>query len=136
MNRKFKPGSEESINLIMESLKFAGIDCRRIKEGEEGGIFYRDKNGERKKFMQNIFVKRSLKYETERMDFSIPLEKAECDLTNDQADELIVHTVEEPQIFKEAMRALCSGKFQSDLKKDSIPGQESFQVFDNALVAA
>ena len=39
MKRKFEPGSEESINLIMESLKFVGIDCRRTKPGEEGGLY-------------------------------------------------------------------------------------------------
>lgn len=66
MNRKFEPESEESINLIIESLRNAGIECRRTKKGEEGGIFYRDENGERKKFTENIFVKRSLKIETER----------------------------------------------------------------------
>lgn len=54
MNRKFKPGSEESINLIMESLKMAGIDCRRIKEGEEGGLYYTDENGETKNLLKDF----------------------------------------------------------------------------------
>lgn len=49
MKRKFEPGSEESINLIMESLKLAGINCRRTKPGEEGGIYYKDTNGDVKR---------------------------------------------------------------------------------------
>lgn len=63
MNRKFETRSEESVNLIMESLRMVGVECRRVKEGEKGGIFYRDANGERKKFTDNIFVKRSMKYD-------------------------------------------------------------------------
>lgn len=49
MKRKFESGSEESINLIMESLKFAGIDCRRTKPGEIGGLYYKDANGDVKR---------------------------------------------------------------------------------------
>ena len=74
MNRKFEPGSEESINLIIESLRMVGIECRKIKKGEEGGIFYRDESGERKKFTDNIFVKRSIKYDQSLMkELTIPL---------------------------------------------------------------
>lgn len=50
MKRKFEPGSEESINLIMESLKFAGIDCRRTKPGEEGEIYCKNEQGFVEKF--------------------------------------------------------------------------------------
>ena len=74
MNRKFEPESEESINLIIESLRMVGIECRKIKKGEEGGIFYRDESGERKKFTDNIFVKRSIKYDQSLMkELTIPL---------------------------------------------------------------
>lgn len=74
MNRKYEPGSEESINLIIESLRMAGIECRRVKEGEEGGIFYKDENGERKKFTDNIFIKRSMKYEqSPEKELTVPL---------------------------------------------------------------
>lgn len=40
MSKKFETGSEESINLIMESLKMVGIDCRRTKPGEKGGVSF------------------------------------------------------------------------------------------------
>lgn len=138
MSRRFEPGSKEAIDLIIESLEFAGIECRRVNDGEEGGIFYRDENGERKKFTQNIFVKRSLIFEKNMIDISIPLKKAECDFINDQADELVAHNVvqEEPQVFEEAVRASCPAGDQIDTKIDSIPGQEYFLIFDNALEAA
>ena len=64
MSKKFETGSEESINLIMESLKMVGIDCRRTKPGEKGGIFYKDENGNIKEFTENIFVKRSMAYDS------------------------------------------------------------------------
>lgn len=63
MKRRFETGSEESINLIIESLRWAGIEARRIKPGEKGGIFYRDENGNLKELTENVFVKRSIKYE-------------------------------------------------------------------------
>mgnify|MGYP004578671485 FL=1 len=63
MSKRFETGSEESINLIMESLKMVGIDCRRTKPGEKGGIFYKDENGNIKEFTENIFVKRSMAYD-------------------------------------------------------------------------
>lgn len=49
MKRKFEPGSEESINLIMESLQMVGISCRRTKPGEIGGLYYKDANGDVKR---------------------------------------------------------------------------------------
>lgn len=48
--------------LIEQCLKAAGFEFRRVKPGEEGGIFYYE-NGVRKKFTENIFVKRSIKIE-------------------------------------------------------------------------
>lgn len=48
--------------LIEQSLKAAGFEFRRCQPGEEGGIFYYE-NGVRKKFTENIFVKRSIKFE-------------------------------------------------------------------------
>ena len=58
MKRKFESDSEESINLIMESLKSVGIDCRRTRPGEEGGIYYKNEQGSIEKFeptFQEVF---------------------------------------------------------------------------------
>lgn len=92
MNRKFEPGSEESIDLIIESLRMVGIECRKVESGEEGGLFFRDENGERKKFTDNIFVKRSIKYDQLLMkELTIPL----SELNNEPIEqELVSDTVE------------------------------------------
>ena len=68
MKRRFETGSEESINLIIESLRWVGIEAHRIRPGEKGGIFYKDENGNLKEFTENIFVKRSIKYENSEND--------------------------------------------------------------------
>lgn len=68
MKRKFEPGSEESINLIMESLKLAGINCRRTKPGEEGGIYYKDVDGSIKRIeptFDEVFPELKLKKKNE-----------------------------------------------------------------------
>lgn len=59
---KIKISEEESVKVITNILDTAGIPYRRTKPGEEGGFFYTDENGKRKKFTENIFVKRLEKF--------------------------------------------------------------------------
>lgn len=54
---------EKSVEILEKVLKASGLKYRRTKPGEEGGFFYIDENGKRKKFTENIFIKRSLKYD-------------------------------------------------------------------------
>lgn len=53
---------DKAIELMEKCLKMAGFKFRRVQPGEEGGFFYYE-NGVRKKFTENIFVKRSIKIE-------------------------------------------------------------------------
>lgn len=53
---------EEAIRLIGQLLEGAGISFRPKDESEEGGIFLIDDGG-KTKFTENIFVKRSMKYD-------------------------------------------------------------------------
>lgn len=55
---------QKSVEILEEVLKASGLKFRKVKPGEEGGFFYTE-NGIRKKFTENIFVKRSLKVEKE-----------------------------------------------------------------------
>lgn len=67
--------SQESINLILESLKQYGFECHLKKDGETGGIYYQE-NGTTQKFDENIFIKRSIKYdETESDDKLVPIDE-------------------------------------------------------------
>lgn len=55
---------KESVKILLKVLKASGLKFRKVRPGEEGGFFYNE-NGVRKKFTENIFVKRSLKVEKE-----------------------------------------------------------------------
>lgn len=46
----FSTDSEESHRIMIEALEMVGFTVRKPNPGEEGGIFYRDKNGETKKW--------------------------------------------------------------------------------------
>ena len=54
---------EKSVEILEKVLKASGLKYRRTKPNEEGGFFNIDKNGKRKKFTENIFIKRSLKFD-------------------------------------------------------------------------
>lgn len=54
---------EKSVEILEKVLKASGLKFRRTKFGEEGGFFYIDENGKRKMFTENIFIKRSLKFD-------------------------------------------------------------------------
>lgn len=51
---------KRSVEILKQVLKQSGLPFRTVVPGEEGGFFYVE-NGERKKFTENIFIKRSLK---------------------------------------------------------------------------
>lgn len=59
MSKKFETSSEESIRIIMESMRMVGFECHLRNIGEEGGIFYKDKNGGTTEFDEDLF---SIKY--------------------------------------------------------------------------
>ena len=54
---------QNSADILIGVLKQSGLKFRLKSPDEEGGFFYIDENGERKKFTENIFVKRSIKEE-------------------------------------------------------------------------
>lgn len=58
---------EKSVEILINIFKAAGLMFRKVNPGEEGGFFYTE-NGVRKKFVGNIFVKRSLNVEKESSD--------------------------------------------------------------------
>lgn len=64
MNKEFKIDETKSVEIIEDILKQSGLNYRKVQPGEEGGFFYVE-NGIRKKFTENIFIKRSLKYESQ-----------------------------------------------------------------------
>lgn len=51
---------KESEEILFNILKQSGLPFREVRDGEEGGIFYKDAFGNLKKFTENIFVKRSV----------------------------------------------------------------------------
>ncbi len=53
---------EQSIEYLAGLLRQSGLKFRIKSPNEEGGFFYME-NRERKKFNENIFIKRSAKYE-------------------------------------------------------------------------
>ena len=58
----FQFDEKRSLEILIDVLKQSGLEFRMKGPDEEGGFFYIE-NGERKKFTDNIFVKRSLKAE-------------------------------------------------------------------------
>lgn len=54
---------QKSVEILEKVLKASGLKYRKTKPGEEGGFFYIDENGKRKKFTENIFIKRCLKFD-------------------------------------------------------------------------
>lgn len=54
---------QKSVEILEKILKASGLKYRKTNSGEEGGFFYIDENGKRKKFTENIFVKRSIKFD-------------------------------------------------------------------------
>lgn len=60
---KFQLDEKQSADILIQVLKQSGLKFRLKAPSEEGGFFYIE-NGERKKFTENIFVKRSIKAET------------------------------------------------------------------------
>lgn len=61
---EFEIDNTKAVQNLIKVLEESGIYFRPIRPGEEGGFFYYE-NGERKKFTDNIFVKRSIKYEND-----------------------------------------------------------------------
>lgn len=47
---------KRSVEILIEVLDAMRIPYRRVNPGEEGGFFYTDVNGQRKKFTTNIFT--------------------------------------------------------------------------------
>lgn len=104
--------AELNNNEMLEMLfKLAGFDFRKKKPGEEGGFFYYE-NGKRKKFDENIFVKRSYKYRLEEdIDF-FPISEvsknsdqetilfSECDMDMKEVDTITTET-EDNTVIKE-----------------------------------
>lgn len=52
---------QKSVEILEKVLKESVLKYRRTNPGDEGGFFYIDENGKRKKFTENIFIKRSIK---------------------------------------------------------------------------
>lgn len=66
MEFKVSISEEESVKILIQIFNQAGVKYRLKKPNEEGGFFYTDKNGKRKKFKGNIFVKRSIAQELKK----------------------------------------------------------------------
>lgn len=64
----FQFDDKRSLEVLIEVLKQSGLEFRTKKPEEEGGFFYIE-NGERKKFTENIFVKRSFKVEQQAQKY-------------------------------------------------------------------
>lgn len=64
----FQFDDKRSLEVLIEVLKQSGLEFRMKKPEEEGGFFYIE-NGERKKFTENIFVKRSFKVEQQAQKY-------------------------------------------------------------------
>lgn len=65
---KFTIDEKQSVDILYKVLKQSGLYFRRTHPGEEGGFFYTDENGVRQKFTENIFVKRSIKCENDKIE--------------------------------------------------------------------
>ncbi len=63
---EFQFDKKQSADILIEVLKQSGLKFRLKSPDEEGGFFYIE-NGERKKFTENIFVKRSIKAEAQTL---------------------------------------------------------------------
>lgn len=64
----FQFDDKRSLEVLVEVLKQSGLEFRMKKPDEEGGFFYIE-NGERKKFTENIFIKRSIKVEQQAQKY-------------------------------------------------------------------
>ena len=64
----FQFDDKRSLEVLIEVLKQSGLEFRMKNPDEEGGFFYIEK-GERKKFTENIFVKRSFKVEQQAQKY-------------------------------------------------------------------
>lgn len=48
--------SDKELQILEEVLRNSGLKYRKKQEGEEGGFFYINENGERVKWTTNIFT--------------------------------------------------------------------------------
>ena len=63
----FQIDEKKSAEILFRVLSQSGLDFRLKKTGEEGGFFFIDEDGTRRKFTENIFVKRSIKAEAQNI---------------------------------------------------------------------
>lgn len=63
---EFQVDEKQSLDILIQVLKQSGLNFRLKSPDEEGGFFYFE-NGERKRFNENIFVKRSIKAEAQTL---------------------------------------------------------------------
>lgn len=63
---EFQLDEKQSDDILIQVLKQSGLKFRLKSPDEEGGFFYVE-NGKRKKFTENIFVKRSIKVESQKL---------------------------------------------------------------------
>lgn len=64
----FQFDEKRSLEILIDVLKQSGLEFRMKGPDEEGGFFYIE-NGERKKFTENIFIKRSIKVEQQAQKY-------------------------------------------------------------------